>query len=90
MALLHFGYINAELKDLGDDGILIRNKAEGKYSSLIYKDGVFKESDMMYTSACYNINGHLYNKDSLGTILTKNIAIKSNKKYLCKNGCLHL
>ena len=85
-----FGYINAELKDLGDDGILIRNKAEGKYSSLIYKDGVFKESDMTYTSTCYNINGHLYNKDSLGTILTKNIAIKSNKKYLCKNGCLHL
>lgn len=85
-----FGYINAELKDLGDDGILIRNKAEGKYSSLIYKDGVFKESNMTYTSACYNINGHLYNKDSLGTILTKNIAIKSNKKYLCKNGCLHL
>lgn len=85
-----FGYINAELKDLGDDGILIRNKSEGRYSSLIYKDGVFKESDMTYTSACYNINGHLYNKDSLGTILTKNIAIKSNKKYLCKNGCLHL
>lgn len=85
-----FGYINAELKDLGDDGILIRNKAEGKYSSLIYKDGVFKESNMTYTSACYNINGHLYNKDSLGTILTKNVAIKSNKKYLCKNGCLHL
>ena len=85
-----FGYINDLLKDLGDDGILIRNKAEGKYSSLIYKDGVFKESNMTYTSACYNINGHLYNKDSLGTILTKNIAIKSNKKYLCKNGCLHL
>lgn len=85
-----FGYINDLLKDLGDDGILIRNKAEGKYQSLIYKDGVFKESNMTYTSACYNINGHLYNKDSLGTILTKNIAIKSNKKYLCKNGCLHL
>ena len=85
-----FGYINTELKDLGDDGILIRNKAEGKYSSLIYKDGVFKESNTTYTSACYNINGHLYNKNSLGTILTKNIAIKSNKKYLCKNGCLHL
>ena len=85
-----FGYIKTKLKDLGDDGILIRNKAEGKYSSLIYKDGVFKESNMTYTSACYNINGHLYNKDSLGTILTKNIAIKSNKKYLCKNGCLHL
>ena len=85
-----FGYINTELKDLGDDGILIRNKAEGKYSSLIYKDGVFKESNMTYTSTCYNINGHLYNKDSLGTILTKNVAIKSNKKYLCKNGCLHL
>ena len=85
-----FGYINTELKDLGDDGILIRNKAEGRYSSLIYKDGVFKESNTTYTSACYNINGHLYNKNSLGTILTKNIAIKSNKKYLCKNGCLHL
>ena len=85
-----FGYIDTGLKDLGDDGILIRNKAEGKYSSLIYKDGVFKESNMTYTSTCYNINGHLYNKDSLGTILTKNIAIKSNKKYLCKNGCLHL
>lgn len=85
-----FGYINTELKDLGDDGILIRNKAEGKYSSLIYKDGVFKESNMTYTSTCYNINGHLYNKDSLGTILTKNISIKSNKKYLCKNGCLYL
>lgn len=85
-----FGYIDTVLKDLGDDGILIRNKAEGKYSSLIYKDGVFKENNMTYTSACYNINGHLYNKDSLGTILTKNIAIKSNKKYLCKNGCLHL
>ena len=85
-----FGYLNVSMKDLGDDGILIRNKAEGKYSSLIYKDGVFKESDMTYTSTCYNINGHLYDKDSLGTILTKNIAIKSNKKYLCKNGCLHL
>lgn len=85
-----FGYIDTELNDLGDDGILIRNKKEGKYSSLIYKDGVFKESDMTYTSTCYNINGHLYDKDSLGTILTKNIAIKSNKKYLCKNGCLHL
>ena len=85
-----FGYINTELKDLGDDGILIRNKAEGNYSSLIYKDGVFKENNIAYTSACYNINGHLYNKDNLGTILTKNIAIKSNKKYLCKNGCLHL
>ena len=85
-----FGYINTELKDLGDDGILIRNKAEGRYSSLIYKDGIFKENNMTYTSTCYNINGHLYNKDSLGTILTKNIAIKSNKKYLCKNGCLHL
>ena len=85
-----FGNINTGLKDLGDDGILIRNKAEGNYSSLIYKDGVFKESDIAYTSTCYNINGHLYNKDSLGTILTKNIAIKSNKKYLCKNGCLHL
>lgn len=85
-----FGYINELLEDLGDDGILIRNKKEGKYSSLIYKDGVFKESDMTYTSACYNINGHLYNKDSLGTILTKNVAIKSNKKYLCKNGSLHL
>lgn len=85
-----FGYIDDLLKDLGDDGILIRNKVEGKYSSLIYKDGVFKESDITYTSTCYNINGHLYNKDSLGTILTKNVAIKSNKKYLCKNGCLHL
>ena len=85
-----FGYIDTELKDLGDDGILIRNKAEGRYSSLIYKDGVFKESNTTYTSECYNINGHLYNKNSLGTILTKNIAIKSNKKYLCKNGCLHL
>lgn len=85
-----FGYLNVSMKDLGDDGILIRNKAEGKYSSLIYKDGVFKENDITYTSECYNINGHLYNKDSLGTILTKNIAIKSNKKYLCKNGSLYL
>lgn len=85
-----FGNINEKLQDLGDDGILIRNKKEGEYSSLIYKDGVFKESDMTYTSTCYNINGHLYDKNSLGTILTKNVAIKSNKKYLCKNGCLHL